>query len=579
MLHQGVWPQILWVSPVFDALLFAAGGLVLALAYFIFPRFPVMALAVFLLAFLTFFVWLELASLALPWQAHAIALLVLAAGVAAVFTRWFRRHQETSFRFWRRSLPVVAAVTLLVFGGVQGGLWLQGKRAIASLPAAPPGSPNILFIVVDTLRADHLSSYGYERSTSPTIDRLAQEGTLFENAFSAASYTAPSHASLLTGLYPHQHEVQWITHKPFLDRHYATLPETLQARGYRTAAFSANRFWFTREQGFGQGFIRFEDNFHSLGDMAMHTVYGSKFEETILRWLAEDYPWRKQASDINQETVRWLAQDSNRPFFAFLNYYDVHDPYFPPQPYRSKYSPLENPGGIVNSYQNRYNPKISPQEVQNEIDAYDGAISYVDDHIAQLLAEIERLGLDDNLLVIITSDHGEAFGEHGAFLHANSVYREEISVPLILWQPGQIPAGVRVSPPVTNAALAATIIELINNEGESAGEPAPFPIPSLAFLWENPEATPETPFPLAEMEHWPWLPAESPSSHGGMRSLVSPEHHYIEHETLGPELYAWRQDPQELHNLADSEEGQATVDWFKNLLELESSLSKRLRAP
>src|SRR5918996_3070879 len=121
---SGVWLEILWVSPIFDALLFAAGSVILALAYFIFPRLPIITLAVFLFAFLTFFIYLELALLALPWQIHTIALFILSAGVAAVFTRWFRHHQTASFRFWRRSLPVMAAITLLGFVGVQGSFWL-----------------------------------------------------------------------------------------------------------------------------------------------------------------------------------------------------------------------------------------------------------------------------------------------------------------------------------------------------------------------------------------------------------------------------------------------------------------------
>ena len=561
----GVWLEILWVSPLFDALLFGALGVALALLYLIFPRLPVITLAAFLFAFLTFSIWL---SLALPWQVHTIALLILSAGVAAIFTRWFCHHQTATLRSWRRTLPVAFAIALLVFLGVQGSFWFLERKAIADLPPAPAGSPNILLIVIDALRADHLSSYGYARVTSPTIDDLAKEGVLFETAFSTAPYTAPSHASLLTGLYPYQHGVQWLTRRPIYDGRSLTLPEALQARGYRTAAFSANRFWFTREQGFGRGFTRFEDNFHSFGDMAVRTVYGRKFEELILRRLFEDYLWRKKARDINRSVLSWLKQDSDQPFFAFLNYFDVHDPYFPPQPYRSKFSTLENPGGILNSYQERYNPEISSQEIQQEIDAYDGAISYVDDHIAQLLAELEGLGLDDNLLVIITSDHGEAFGEHGAFIHANSVYREEIHVPLILWQPGEIPAGVRVAQPVSNAALPATILELIG-----PGEEDLFPIPSLARFWEDPEAPADAPFPLVEMEHWPWMEENSPSSQGAMRSLVSLEHHYIEHETLGSELYDWCQDPQEARDPAASQEGQAVIDWFRS--SLKAALARR----
>jgi arylsulfatase A-like enzyme len=470
----------------------------------------------------------------------------------------------------------------IIGGGSVLGLTLLGNLSCGSpeatptqdqlkihLAAAPPDPPNILFIVIDTLRADHVSSYGYERSTSPNIDNLAKQGALFEKAFSTAPYTAPAHASLLTGRYPHDHGVQWVTRKPIFDGRYLTLPEALRARGYRTAAFSANRFWFTREQGFGRGFTRFDDTFRSPVKMATRTIYGHTIEETIIKGIFEDYPWRRRASEVNSSVLRWLKQDSAKPFFAFLNYFDVHDPYFAPQPHRSRFSVLENPGGILNSYQDRFNPKLTPQQIQNEIDAYDGAISYVDDHIARLLTQIQDLGLGNNLLVIITSDHGEAFGEHGTFLHPNSVYLEEIHVPLVLWQPGRIPAGVRVSQPVTNAALPATIMHLIAKGGQDV-----FPIQSLTPFWENPEALPDSPLPLVEMEHWPWMYQKAPSSQGAMRSLISPKYHYIEHETLGTELYDWQQDPQELRNLANSQEGQAVIDWFKGLLELDSSASR-----
>ena len=243
----------------------------------------------------------------------------------------------------------------IIAGGSVLGLTLLGDLACGSLASqplteptitlAPPDAPNILLIVIDTLRSDHLSSYGYERSTSSTIDRLAEQGVLFENTFSTSSYTTPSHASLLTGRYPHDHGAQWITRRPILNDRCPTLPEALKARGYRTAAFSANRFWFTREQGFGRGFIHFEDNFHSPGDMAVRTFYGRKFEEFILRRLFDDYPWRQQARNINNSVMRWLERNPDEPFFAFLNYFDVHDPYLPPQPYRSEFSTLENPGG------------------------------------------------------------------------------------------------------------------------------------------------------------------------------------------------------------------------------------------
>jgi arylsulfatase A-like enzyme len=277
---------------------------------------------------------------------------------------------------------------------------------------------------------------------------------LFEAAFSTAPYTAPSHASLLTGRYPHEHGVQWIDEQPKLDERYPTLSEALRDRGYRTAAFSANVFWFTREKGFGRGFTRFEDYFRSSGDTFMRAHHGIKFMDIVLRRLGfEDIPGRRNAEDINRSVLRWIEGNTDKPFFAFVNYIDTHDPYFPPQPYRSQFSTVENPGGLINHAFSDSTPQMTPSQIQSEIDAYDGSISYADAQIAQLMADIRDRGLEDNLMVIVTSDHGEAFGEHGAFIHANSVYREEIHLPLIFWMPGQIPTGVRVAQPVTNASF------------------------------------------------------------------------------------------------------------------------------
>ena len=435
-------------------------------------------------------------------------------------------------------------------------------RSLSGADPPPPDPPNILFVVIDTLRADHVSSYGYERPTTPTIDRLAREGALFKMAVSTAPYTAPAHASLLTGLYPRQHGVQWTTRRPVLDSRHPTLPQVLRACGYRTAAFSANHFWFTREQGFGRGFARFEDAFSSPARVAMRTVYGHKIEDQIIQRVVEDSPWRIGADDINRSVLGWLKGEPGRPFFAFLNYFDVHDPYLPPQPFRGQFSERENPGGVINSYQERFNPQMAPQQLQEEINAYDGAIAYVDDRVAQLLERVRDLGLEENLLVVITSDHGEAFGEHGLFLHPNSVYREEIHVPLVIWQPGRIPAGARVSQPVSIAALAATVMDLVDHQG-----PDPFPQRSLARFWEYREAPPEAAWPLVEMEHWNWWHPEAPCGRGGMQSLISPEYHYIDHEVLGAELYDWRRDPGEVHNLADTPQGRTLVGEFRGLLQ------------
>jgi arylsulfatase A-like enzyme len=348
-----------------------------------------MLFSIFLFAFLTFANWL---AVGLNDRVHQFALLILGIGLAVVFTHWFHKHQIAALRFWRKSLPFIAAIALLAFIGIQGTSWLRERIAVANLPAAVSGTPSILVIVIDTLRADHLSIYGYQRLTSPNIARLAKEGVIFETAISTAPWTLPSHASMLTGRFPHEHGVERSNPRNLIDSPYPTLAEALRNRGYRTAAFSANTLWFTREQGFGRGFTHFEDYFQSVNDMAVRTIYGAKFYHAVLQPLGfVDIPARKRAIDINRSLIRWVEGDSNRPFFAFLHYFDVHEPYFPPQPYRSKFSNLENQGGILNGQLGREDPQMTAKELQSEVDAYDGAISYVDDQIAQLMSDLRNL--------------------------------------------------------------------------------------------------------------------------------------------------------------------------------------------
>jgi arylsulfatase A-like enzyme len=529
--------EIIWLSTLFNLLLFSMLGLLLsALAYFL-PKLVLTWKTVFLFAFLMFYDWVSLTG-----RIHEYSALILGVGTTVAFTRWFSKHDAVVLYFWRRSLPCVAIVALLALIGIQGGLWMRERIAIAKLPVASLDAPNILVIVLDALRADHLSSYGYGLPTSPNLDRIAQQGVLFENAFATSSWSPPSHASLLTGRYLYEHGVEW---NRALDNRYPTLAESLRARGYRTGAFSANWMWFSRRWGFGRGFILFDDYFHSIGDVFGRTLYGRKvLEYRLLRYRRllgfDDHPMRRRASDINRSFLRWIKHDSEKPFFVFLNYIDTHWPYLPPTPYRYKF--LQSNKTIGN---------------------YDDAIAYVDDHIGQLLTELQRRKLAKNTLVVITSDHGESLGEHGLSGHRNALYREEIHVPLIFRWPGHVPAGVRMQRPVTNAAIPATVMDLVD-----AGDQTLFPGPSLTQLWEDPESHSNWPYPLAEIAQAPFEEHKKlPIYHGWMKSLVSPKWHYIENEKLGAELYDWNNDPQELYNLVTRPEVQGVVKRFQAKLQ------------
>ncbi|MGH7947545.1 MAG: sulfatase [Opitutaceae bacterium] len=458
----------------------------------------------------------------------------------------------------------MAAAALLAALGIEGSKWLVERRALAALPSAGAGAPNILVIIVDTLRADRLSAYGYTRPTSPRMDAFAREGVLFESAIATSSWTWPSHFSLITGRYPYENS-----------GNLPTVPEVFRSRGYRTGAFSANTIFFTSQKGFGRGFIRFESYFHSWPDRAARTLYGRKIAQFVLRRLGyEDMPGRKLARDVTDAAVRWIGRDP-RPFLSYLNYFDVHDPYLPPQPWRNRFAfpGRPNPGGILNAFLAGRYPLMKPEQLQDEIAAYDGAIAYTDHQIGRLLDELDRRGLAPNTIVVITSDHGEMLGEHGLNLHRNCLYREVIHVPLMIRWPERVPTGRRVTQPVSIASIPATLAQLTDASSDS-----PFPGPSLAPLWQSPTPPSEWPEPLAELEKFPFEEVKrEPSYHGAMKSLVSPQWHYIEHEKFGQELFDWINDEAQATNLAATPEGKPTADRFAS--QLKERISSRRPAP
>ena len=553
---EQVWYQIFWISAGFNAAALGLVALVLKLVLRKSSRQGWMGFgSVFVISAGAL---LPCTALALKEWMNSISILVLTLGLATGFTRWFFRQPDRNARFFRGRLSLVTAITALVFIGIQGGLWLQATRATANLPAAAANAPDILVIVLDTLRADHLTTYGYSRPTSPTLDRLAKEGVLFENAFSTCSYSLQSHASMLTGLYTYQHGVTWTTSKKIAQSSYPVLPETLQGLGYITGAFSANTFWFAREHGFGRGFIHFDDYFYNLQDSVLRTAYGRIFTRTLLWRFDEDIPARKRATYTNEAVIKWMNANSDHPAFVMINYFDVHDPYLPLEPYRHKFSTRKNPGGLIHS--DLHVPKdLSPADLQSEIDAYDGAISYLDEQVNNLLTALRQRNSKRELLVVVTSDHGEEFKEDGGFTHGHNLHAKLIHVPLILWQPGRLPQGVRVTQAVTNAAIPATVMDLLGSNKDV------FQGPSLQTLWQYPESTSPWPYPLSELSKRDWEPEDVPVHHGALLSLVSPTHHFIQHQTLGAKLFDRKEDPLEKNNLINRPELQGTVGDFRKV--------------
>jgi arylsulfatase A-like enzyme len=538
-----VWTEIIIISPLVTVAVFLAiAACVIAIAPVTKRVAGTMTADVVVLAVCGFLMWFDW--LTLLGRLRVYAVVPLSLGLASVMVRWHRRDAPAAPAWVRRGLPLLVAAAILAAAGTYGRTWINERTALGRLPVAAPGSPNVLIVVLDTVRADHVSSYGYSRTTTPFIDRLGAEGAVFDNAYSTSSWTLPAHGSLLTGLLPHEHGAT--TAK--LDGTPPMLSEALLARGYRTAAFSANVDWFTRRHGFGRGFIRFGDFFQSFGDMAGRTLFGRMFDE----YVAEQFhvtPLRSRvlAADVNRAAVQWLDRSaSSAPFFLVLNYFDAHGPFEPPQPYRNKFSSVPNPGGLIRERTLRQRPHLTTAQLQGEIDAYDGGIAYLDHQIEALMGELERRGAANDTVVIIVSDHGEGFGEHGLFTHRDALYRELIRVPLLMRWPGHVPSHARFTTPVSIADIPATVIDLLK-----APPTAGMPGQSLALAWTNPAAAgASSRYPVQELARMPfdefnWVPAFK----GAMRSVTTPAWHYLEHDTLGAELFDLERDPQELSNV------------------------------
>ena len=552
---------IIWISPVVDVLLFCLLALLIAFASSLYRRIdPVRASSVLLSSLLVY----DLLTLTARFSSRSRILLAI--GIGFVVNRWLATHQEAGWQFCRRTLPFVVAGGALAFVGIQGGHQFAESKTIAKLPVPAPDAPNVLLILVDTLRADHLSAYGYIRQTSPNIDALAREGALFENAISDCSWTYPSHVSLVTGRHQFEHGRNTFAMAPLFHPKqnmfdgYPTIGEALEKHGYRTGAFSANRTFFVSNMGFSSGFIHFDDYFNSIPDMFARTLVGREFlrlygkaakgrvQNQILAYGLHN-GFRKQPSEINEELLSWIDKTGPRPFFAFLNYLSVHAPYGAPGSLRRE-----------------------PQGTAQDTDLYDQGIEYTDRYIGFLLQALRQRGLDKNTLVILTADHGESLGEHNFFTHGRVLYWDQTHVPLIMWRPGQIPAGFRFVQPVSNVSIAATIMDLLDiDKGEFAG-------PALTMAWK-PDDRVDWPDPISELGQDTRVfkyDAELnrrliTAQTGPMKSMVAERWHLIIHKTLGRQLYDWQKDPAEANNVINTPAGQEAAATM--LVKLNNDLS------
>ncbi len=306
--------------------------------------------------------------------------------------------------------------------------------ALALARCGAPAPPlNVLLITLDTTRTDHLSAYGYARDTSPRLAELAAEGVRFDAAYAPTATTAPSHASLFTAAMPPLHGV--LKNGIPLSAELPTLAEEFAAAGYDTAAVVSS-FVLTSRFGLSRGFSHFDDAFEareSSGGGNSFVWEGERVFEVFDR--RGDYTTRRAA--------RWLAEnrDPERPFFLFVHYFDPHDPYAAPGHFANRFAPDDD------------------SELTREIARYDSEIAFVDRQVGALLDSLERTGLRDDTLVVVTADHGEGLLDHGHMAHGAQLYEESVRVPLLVRWPHGVTPGV-IDTPVSIVDVGPAILEL-----------------------------------------------------------------------------------------------------------------------
>jgi arylsulfatase A-like enzyme len=334
--------------------------------------------------------------------------------------------------------------------------------AIAALAftacSAPALPPNVVMIVIDTLRADRLGSYGYSRPTSPNIDALAGESCLFENAVSQSSWTGPSIASLFTSMYPSQHGM--VDFKSSLGDALPTLAGVFRASGYTTLGVSANFTFISPNKGFSRDFDAFEVLSRPPEPGEKAEIYGTN---------------SVAGGEVTERVFSLLAEERADPFFLYVHYMDPHSSYDPPASFKSRFVTDYN-GPIDGSTEQlqeivRGELEIGSEDIVHLQSLYDAEVAYVDAEVGRLLDHLRAIGVYEDSIVVLLSDHGEEFMDHGSFFHMFTLYREQIHVPLIFRKPGGVGGGTRVESVVELVDVGPTVLELagIEDSRETSG--------------------------------------------------------------------------------------------------------------
>ena len=364
------------------------------------------------------------------------------------------------------------------------------------------GKPNIVLVTMDTVRADHLSCYGYQRLTTPNVDSFSREGVLFKNAYSTDSWTLPSHASIFTGKYPSKHGAHYnsgfLNDDPSLyttqrekklevpsnifklSEENLTLAEILSAKGYRTAGIIGGNFC-SSIFGMAQGFDFYNEAFLNVSkDIKLFLIYQVFGFFVPVQDIFAQYGYfqKRIASRLNNVALPWLEKNHDQPFFLFIKYFDAHRPYVPPPRYNRYFGDTDssilikhNPRGDVSYITAETNLVVSvvkgshqltSEEKEYIVSRYDGEIRYLDHYLGLLFEKLKALKIYDNTFIIITADHGEAFGEHGQMEHGKTLYEEVLHVPLIIKYPSAFSRKGVVEKKVSLVDIFPTVLSFLN---------------------------------------------------------------------------------------------------------------------
>jgi arylsulfatase A-like enzyme len=545
-------PQGIWLSPLATAAILL---LPTAIAWWVAGRGGRRDRAVLAATFIAISLAAFVPLLVLKGRLHIVALVALALGAGAQGARLARVRPESFLRALRLSTMALGAASMvgaIGFNAVRG--WRE-RTTLANLPPSAAGEPNVLLLVLDTVRALSLSVYGHTRPTTPFLTELAARGVRFDRAIASSSWTLPSHATLFTGRFPHELSASW---SDPLDDEYPTLAERLASRGYVTAGVVANLRYTSYEFGLNRGFAYYRDYDVSLSELWRASALSRELIMGIAKQVdGEPGLGRQWAPRINERFLRWIdKRPTDRPFFAFLNYYDAHGPYAPPAPYDTLF---------LGRRATVRDPSISPftpTQLAEIETAYDASIAYLDAGLRELFAQLERRGALRNTLIIITSDHGEEFNEHGVMSHGSSLYLPSVHVPLLMVWPERLPAGRVVAAPVTLRDVPATVLDL--SGGSTRHGTDALPGNSLAPHWTDTIAVPERSPRLSEVDFARNLPAGTPITLGDMKAVSLHGLRYIRRGDGKEELFDIATDPRESRPLL----GTPSLD----------SLHQRLRA-